>query len=107
MFSAQKVMATQSRKASTFVLPPYPKSTVDLGCKGLIKVENDLVQTCPQTDHKLKIRAENKGIKPKSNRHQPKNLSRRPLDLGREPLFQRQNQRSLFITIIPVKPGQG
>jgi hypothetical protein len=92
---------------SSLGLPPYPKSTLSSVCEGLIRVENNLVPTRVPTSHRPQIRPENKGIKPKSNRHQPKNLSRRPLDSGRKPLFQRQNQRSLFITIIPVNPGQG
>jgi hypothetical protein len=53
---------------------PHPKSTVDLGCEGLIKVENGLVQTSPPTCHRPKIRPENKGIKPITNRHKPKNF---------------------------------
>src|ERR1700744_4190248 len=50
----------------------HPKSTVDLGCEPLIKVENGLISTPPQTSYKPIIRPENKGIKPKSNRHKPK-----------------------------------
>ncbi len=56
-------------------LPPHPKSTVDLGCEPLIRVENGLRSPLSPTRHKPIIRPENKGIKPKSNRHRPKNFT--------------------------------
>jgi hypothetical protein len=52
---------------------PHPKSTLDLGCEGLIKVENGLRPPLSPTRYQLIIRPENKGIKPKSNRRNPKN----------------------------------
>jgi len=55
---------------------PHPKSTVDLGCEELIRVENGLRAPLSPTCHRPIIWPENKGIKPKSNRHKPKNLSR-------------------------------
>ncbi len=51
---------------------PNPKST--LGCERLIKGENGLRPPLSATRHKPIIRPENKGIKPKSNRHRPKNF---------------------------------
>ncbi len=51
-----------------------PKSTVDLGCEPLIRGENDLRPPLSPTRYQLIIRPENKGIKPKSNRHRPKNF---------------------------------
>jgi hypothetical protein len=51
---------------------PHPKSTLDLSCEGLIKVENGLRPPLSPTRYQLIIRPENKGIKPKSNRHRPK-----------------------------------
>ncbi len=55
-------------------IPPHPKST-------LIKVENGLSPTC----HRPKIRPENKGIKPNTNRHRPKNCPSLPLIQGKMP----------------------
>jgi hypothetical protein len=52
-----------------------PKSTVDLSCEPLIKVENSLRSSLSPTRHKPIIRPENKGIRPKSNRHRPKNFT--------------------------------
>jgi len=46
-------------------LHPHPKSTLRSVCERLIRVENDL----PPTGHRPKIRPENKGIKPITNRH--------------------------------------
>ena len=61
------------------LIPPHPKSTftnskltVDLGHGPLIRVENRLVSYLSPACHKPIIRPENKGIKPKSNRHKPK-----------------------------------
>ena len=62
---------TNLHPKSTFA---YSKSTVNLGCEPLIKVENGLRPPLPPTRHKPIIRPENKGIKPKSNRHKPKIL---------------------------------
>jgi hypothetical protein len=47
----------------------HPKSTVDLRCGPLIKVENSLKPPLSPTCYRPLIRPENKGIKPKSNRH--------------------------------------
>jgi hypothetical protein len=52
--------------------PAHTKSTVDLGHEPLIRVENRLVSHPSPTCHKPIIRPENKGIRPKSNRHKPK-----------------------------------
>ena len=67
-------------------IPPHPKSTftnpkstIDLGYKPLIRVENRLVSYPSPACHKPIIRPENKGIKPKSNRHKPKEYPSRPL----------------------------
>ena len=50
----------------------HPKSIVDSGSEPLIRVENSLVSHRSQACYKPIIRPENKGIKPKSNRHRPK-----------------------------------
>jgi hypothetical protein len=47
------------------------KSTVDLGCEPLIKVEISLISPLSPTCYRPIIRPENKGIKSKSNRHKP------------------------------------
>ncbi len=52
----------------------HPKSTLALGCEGLIKVENGLRPHLSPTCYRPIIRPENKGIKPNSNRYKPKNL---------------------------------
>jgi hypothetical protein len=52
----------------------HPKSTVDLGCEGLIKFENGLRPHLSPTCYRPIIRPENKGIKPNSNRYKPKNF---------------------------------
>ena len=56
---------THSHSKSTLA---HPKSTVDLGCEPLIKVENSLLPAL----YKPLIRPENKGIQSISNRHRPK-----------------------------------
>ena len=49
-------------------LHSHPKSTFGSICERLIRVENELLPT----SHRPKIRPENKGIKPITNRHKPK-----------------------------------
>ncbi len=61
---------------------PHPKSTVDLGHEPLMRVENGLRTPLSPTAYKPIIRPENKGIKPKSNRHKPKNCPSLPLIQG-------------------------
>jgi hypothetical protein len=51
----------------------HPKSTVDLGHEPLIRVDHTLISPLSPTCYRPIIRLENKGIKPKSNRHKPKN----------------------------------
>ena len=51
-------------------IAPHPKSIV--GCEPLIKIENGLRPPLSPTSYKPIISPENKGIKPKSNRHKPK-----------------------------------
>ncbi len=53
----------------------HPKSTVDLGYKGLIRVESSLTSHPAPTCYRPIIRPENRGIRPKSNRHKPKTIS--------------------------------
>jgi hypothetical protein len=47
---------------------PHPTSTLSPVCERLIRVENSRVPTFPPTCHQPKIRPENKGIKPFTNR---------------------------------------
>jgi hypothetical protein len=53
---------------------PHPKSTVDLGCEGLIWGKNGLRPHFSPTCYRPIIRPENKGIKPNSDRYKPKNF---------------------------------
>jgi hypothetical protein len=57
----------------------HPKSTLSPVCERLIRVENGPGQTSPPTCHRPKIRPENKGIQPFTNRHKPKNPARERL----------------------------
>jgi hypothetical protein len=63
---------------SLFGLPPQPKSTPDSVCERLIRVENGLIPAF----HRPKIRPENKGIKPFTNRHKPKSPAAALVDVG-------------------------
>ena len=73
--SAKSICLCPIRPISHIRLIPLPKSTVDLGCGPLIKVENGLKPPLSPTSYRPIIRPENKGIKRKSNRHRPKNFT--------------------------------
>ena len=76
---------------------PHPKSTVDLEFEPLIRVENGLLPPLPPTCYRPIIRPENKGIKPKSNRHKPKNF------ISGRPPFPLFYQKSLCLCVSVAK----
>ena len=59
-----------------FISPIRPIPSRHPGCEPLIRVEHSLKSPLSPTRHKPIIRLENKGIKPKSNRHKPKYFPR-------------------------------